>query len=190
VSNRSRPPVHKVIRHKNGTGVTPSQWKSIRASALAVTASVLAGLSTHDPRAANMPCGKRYFKTFFPKEWEAALFELEAAAPVLTLCAGNWKADLVLGTVSSKAITTAPPSCPPSPHSSSQQPLLSEPGPEPSHPQTQKTSVGSKSKRVRDPSPTRRPNKKAKSVKRSGEGKAASAAEAGMSHTPLLFETN
>lgn len=191
-SNRSRPPVHKVIRHKTGTGVTPSQWKSIRASALAVTSSTLAGLTTRDPRAANVPRGKRYFKTFFPKQWEAALLELEAAASILTLCAGNWKADLVLGTVSSKAPTTAPPSCAPSPHSSSQrsQSLVPPPPPPsksgPSRLQTQKTPAGSKSKRTRDSSPLRRPSKKAKGVNHPGESKGAPGAVAGTLRTTTL----
>ncbi|KAI9438336.1 hypothetical protein H4582DRAFT_2076923 [Lactarius indigo] len=42
---------------------------------------------------------KSFFKTNFPGEWYEALIALEHSAPLLSLCAFNWKADIVLGGV-------------------------------------------------------------------------------------------
>ncbi|KAH9177465.1 hypothetical protein EDB89DRAFT_2064450 [Lactarius sanguifluus] len=158
-SNSSRPAVHKALRHEDGTGITISQWKTIRASARAIASSALACLFSRDPRASG-PRGKKYFKDFFLDEWNAAISELEAAVPILALCPDDWKADRTLG----KALSHLTPH-PPSPSTSRpfhspapQQPRLpSEPVPAPdvSRPQTQKTSVGSKSHSLAPQQPPR-----------------------------------
>lgn len=174
-NNRSRLPTHRVIRHENGTLITPSQWKLIRASTCAVARSTLANLFSSDPRAAGCPRKKKYFKTYFLEEWESALIRLELAAPLLTLCAGHWKADLTLGTILSDGhlLPSRPSSPQPSRFSSQTSHLSSQPSRLSSQPssapdslgrQTQKMSVGSKSKRVRDLSPPPQLRKKAKSV--------------------------
>src|SRR6266702_1232622 len=161
-SNKSRPPMHRAIRLTNGTGISLAQWKLIRASACAIAYSNLASLFSTDLCAGNWVRKKKYFKTFFTKEWEVALLELEAAAPLLTLCASNWKADMTLSTMLSDWSAPSRPSPPHLPLQVSQSPppqcarspaelalALDPPGP-----QAQKMSVGSKSKHPRDPSPT------------------------------------
>ncbi|KAH9010334.1 hypothetical protein EDB84DRAFT_1570578 [Lactarius hengduanensis] len=143
-SNQSRAPMDRAIRLSNGTGISKSQWIT-------------------DPRSIDQPRKKRYFKTFFPNEWNTAVTELEAAAPLLTLCADHWKAESTLGALLRDRHL---PSRPPSPHSPPpQQSRLSSElssAPASSGPQTQKTTEGGKSKRPRARSPTQRPNKKAK----------------------------
>ncbi|KAH9014933.1 hypothetical protein EDB84DRAFT_1567932 [Lactarius hengduanensis] len=42
---------------------------------------------------------KTFYKRFFFKEWFAALQELESAVPLMSLCAGYWKADMTLRSV-------------------------------------------------------------------------------------------
>jgi hypothetical protein len=177
-NNKSRLAMHRVIRHEDGSLITPSQWRLIRASTCAVARSTLGNLFSSDPRAAGDPRKKKYFKTYFPAEWERALIRIEDAAPLLKLCAGRWKADLTLGTILSDARVL--PSRPSSSHLSSQSPL-----PQPSRPssevsaardplgrQTQKMPVGGKSKRARDSSPQRQVRKKAKSVGHRDRGNA------------------
>ena len=155
--NKSRWPMHRAIRHEDGTPITRSQWRVIRASAAAVALSRLTNLISSDPRAADLPRKKKYFKAFFPKEWDLALTELEVAAPLLILCTGKWKADTTLGIILSDGLVL------PSQSSSSQSPLPRPSSvPEPSRRQAEKATMGSKSKRAREPSPQRRVGKKAK----------------------------
>ncbi|KAH9163396.1 hypothetical protein EDB89DRAFT_2078867 [Lactarius sanguifluus] len=162
-NNKSRPPMDWAIHLPNGTGISKSQWLSIHASTWAILRSNLKRLHSTDPHAIDQPRKKRYFKLFFIKEWNAAVAELEAAAPLLTLCANHWKADATLGAV----LRDKPlPSQPPSPHSLP--PQQSRPSSElssalaSSGPQTQKMTEGSKSKRPHARSPMQWPNKKAK----------------------------
>lgn len=188
-SNKSRPPMHRVIRLENGCGIPFSQWKSIRASACAIARSTLGSLVSKDPRAATRVRKKKYFKMFFPKEWEVATTQLEAAAPLLALCAGNWKADLTLGVVLSTESVL--PSGSPLSVSSSQShtslppPLRSEQATSGSL--TRKALAGNKSKRARDPSPPRQLSKKAKCVGHRGEDKEASGAGEGAYAPPSII---
>jgi hypothetical protein len=114
-SNKSRPTMHRALRTEDGIGITLSQWRAIRNSACSVAWSALVHLVSRDPSAASIPRKKKYFKTFFPEEWEAALIQLESATHILKLCAGRWKADMTLGTVISSTISSQPPSSRPSP---------------------------------------------------------------------------
>ncbi|SRR6266702_349136 len=91
--------MHQAIHLANGTGISQSQWKLIQASTCAITYSNLTSLFSTDPCTGNWVHKKIYFKTFFTKEWEVALLKLKATTPLLTLCAGNWKADMTLSTV-------------------------------------------------------------------------------------------
>jgi hypothetical protein len=169
--------MHRAIHTECSVGITTLQWKAIRASASAVASSALASLFSHDPHAASWPRKKQYFKVFFPKEWVAALIQLETVALLLTLCAPWWKADMTLGLVLSSDII---PSHPPSPLLSSrpsslprsQQPqLTSEPAPlhGTSGTWTQGTSVGSKHKRGCESSPPQQHTKKPKNAEHSRE---------------------
>ncbi|KAH9020370.1 hypothetical protein EDB84DRAFT_1565734 [Lactarius hengduanensis] len=103
-----------------------------------------------DPRSIDQPRKKRYFKTFFPNEWNAAVTELEAAAPLLTLCADHWKAESTLGAVLRDRHL---PSRPPSPHS---------PPPQQSRLSPRRRLKAASPSVPRARSPTQRPNKKAK----------------------------
>jgi hypothetical protein len=47
-------------------------------------------------RAKNRAKTKTY-RTYFPREWDAALAKMERPQPLLSLCAAHWKADHVLG---------------------------------------------------------------------------------------------
>jgi hypothetical protein len=40
---------------------------------------------------------KTFYRHFFSDEWTRAVMELECVAPLLSLCAGTWKAELTLG---------------------------------------------------------------------------------------------
>ncbi len=98
-ANMSRFPMRRAIRHEDGTMITESQWKSIRQSAMLVARTHLESLTSTAPLSADQPRKKKYYKRFFPKEWDRALRELEGLAPLLSLCVGDWKADQTLGTV-------------------------------------------------------------------------------------------
>jgi hypothetical protein len=162
-SNKSRMPMHRAIRHENGTLITLSQWRLIQASACAVAHSTLTNLFASDPRTAGSPCKKKYFKTYFLEEWQSALIQLETAAPLLVLCAGNWKADLTLGTtlLDGLVLPSRPSSPLPEPSLVSSEPSSA---PDPLDRRTQTMPAGGKSKRVRNLSPLPHLRKKAKSV--------------------------
>ncbi|KAH9016534.1 hypothetical protein EDB84DRAFT_1567198 [Lactarius hengduanensis] len=144
-SNQLRAPMDRAIRLSNGTGISKSQWMSICASTWAILCSNLKRLHSTDLRSIDQPQKTRYFKMFFPNEWNTAVAELKATTPLLTLHL---------------------PSRPPSPHSPppQQSRLSSELSlvPASSGLQTQKTTEGGKSKRPHAQSPTQWPNKKAK----------------------------
>ncbi|KAM6497738.1 hypothetical protein JOM56_005686 [Amanita muscaria] len=44
----------------------------------------------------NSPGTKSFFRTFFHNEWIDAILQLEELQPLLTYCAGHWKAEAVL----------------------------------------------------------------------------------------------
>jgi hypothetical protein len=75
------------------------EWKAIRQSALIVARTHLYCLKTSAPQAAGRVRKKSYYKRFFLNEWVQALRTLEGLAPLVSLCAGEWKADMTLGTV-------------------------------------------------------------------------------------------
>jgi hypothetical protein len=40
-----------------------------------------------------------YYRTYYPREWMAAILKLEQEQPLLALCADHWKAEHVLGAI-------------------------------------------------------------------------------------------
>ncbi|KAH9911767.1 hypothetical protein B0H21DRAFT_674938, partial [Amylocystis lapponica] len=76
-SNPSRPPMHKAIRHTDGTLLTLAEYNHIQSSARQLTAGLLM-----------LP---------LPKNWLKAIHELERRHPVVALCSGHWKAEHILG---------------------------------------------------------------------------------------------
>ncbi|KAH9037137.1 hypothetical protein EDB85DRAFT_2142721 [Lactarius pseudohatsudake] len=95
-SNSSRPPMHHAVRHENGKMISDPEWQSIRQAAFTVARSHLDPLR-RDPRAIPEKMHKKTFmKGAFLNEWLDAVTALEHLCPLLSLCAGNWKGDMVL----------------------------------------------------------------------------------------------
>ena len=96
-SNRSCPPMHRSIRYSNGQIISESDWKSICEAAVHIARTHLVCLDSR------VGVGQRrkkiFYKRQFPAKWDQALRELEKMAPLLSYCAGSWKADMVLGAV-------------------------------------------------------------------------------------------
>ena len=98
-SNVSRPPMRRAIRHEDGTILTDGQWKAIQRTAMLVARTRLQPLILTAQPGATQLRKKMYFKRYFSTEWAAALRELESLAPLLSLCAEEYKADHTLGAV-------------------------------------------------------------------------------------------
>jgi hypothetical protein len=77
--------------------ITASKWAAIKATARMVKVDLLTLPVPRDRRAKDRQKTKTYFRTYYPKEWQAALEKMEAQQPLLALCAAHWKADHVLG---------------------------------------------------------------------------------------------
>jgi len=89
--------MEQAIRHPDGTMITAGEWSAIKSTARMVKADLLALPPPRDRRAKDRPKTKTYFRTFFSKDWDAALEKMEQHQPLLALCAAHWKADHVLG---------------------------------------------------------------------------------------------
>jgi hypothetical protein len=91
--------MEKAIRHEDGTMISPAEWAAIKATSRLVKIDLL---SLPQPRAGgrrvkDRPKTKTFFRSYYPKEWFAALNKMERLQPLLVLCAAQWKADHVLG---------------------------------------------------------------------------------------------
>jgi hypothetical protein len=89
--------MEQAIRHPDGTMITPGEWTAIKATARMIRADLLALPPPRDKRAKDRPKTKTYYRSFFSKDWDAALEKMEQHQPLLALCAAHWKADHVLG---------------------------------------------------------------------------------------------
>ena len=96
-TNTSRPPMERAIRHGDGTMITASEWAAIKATARMVKSDLLSLPPSRDRRAKERTKSKGYFRTYFRKEWDAAVAKMESVQPLLALCASHWKAEHVLG---------------------------------------------------------------------------------------------
>ena len=96
-TNTSRPPLERAIRHSDGTMITASEWAAIKATAHMVKSDLLSLPPSRDRRAKDRTKSKGYFRTYFRKEWDAAVTKMESVQPLLALCASHWKAEHVLG---------------------------------------------------------------------------------------------
>jgi hypothetical protein len=90
--------MERAIRHPDGGMISNGEWSAIKTSARRIS-EMLCQLEhpcqirgCHQP-----PKTKTYFRKYYPAQWRAAIFELEAEQPLLVLCAANWKAEHVLG---------------------------------------------------------------------------------------------
>jgi hypothetical protein len=77
--------------------ISASEWAAIKATARMVKAELLSLPPSRDRRAKDRTKSKVYFRTYFRKEWEAAVAKMESHQPLLALCASHWKAEHVLG---------------------------------------------------------------------------------------------
>jgi hypothetical protein len=64
---------------------------------------------------ADRPKKKKFYKLYFLKEWIQALQELKVLAPLISLCSGEWKADLTLENVLQDEPSTRSEPPPPEP---------------------------------------------------------------------------
>jgi hypothetical protein len=71
----------------------------VHQSASIVAHSNLASLPHTVQLVDNQPHKKMFFKHFFLTDWVKALCKLESLAPLLSLCAGKYKANMTLGMV-------------------------------------------------------------------------------------------
>ena len=99
-SNRSCPPMHRSLRYPNGHIISELDWKSIREATIHIARKHLVPL---DSLAPHVGTGQRRKKTLYKRQflskWDKAMRELKKMAPLLSYCAGSWKADMVLGSV-------------------------------------------------------------------------------------------
>lgn len=96
-SNQSRPSMERAIRHPDGKMITPSEYSAIRASARLVKLDLLNLPTPKDRLAKSRPKTRSYYRTFFAREWQAAVDRLEQLQPLLALCSAHWKAEHLLG---------------------------------------------------------------------------------------------
>ena len=96
-TNSSRPPMERAIRHPDGAMISASEWAAIKATARMVKADLLSLPPPRDRCARERTKSKIYFRTYFRKEWDAAVAKMESHQPLLALCASHWKAEHVLG---------------------------------------------------------------------------------------------
>jgi hypothetical protein len=89
--------MERAIRHSDGTMITSSEWAAIRATARMIKMDLLSLPPSRDRLAKNRTRSKTYFRTYFRKEWDAAVAKMESVLPLLALCASHWKAEHVLG---------------------------------------------------------------------------------------------
>ena len=98
-----------VVRHENGDMVTNTEWKAIWQSAVLIACTHLYPLILNSQT--KQMHKKMHFKQYFEMEWAVALRELKSLAPLLSLCAGEYKANHTLGRVLHD--DASPPAAPP-----------------------------------------------------------------------------
>ncbi len=89
----------QAIQDKDGIFILKDWWDSIRSTAVVVMRTHLGILNVECYCVTHKKGPKTLYKRFYRAEWDCSLMELEKAAPLLSLCAGVWKADYMLGSV-------------------------------------------------------------------------------------------
>ena len=96
--NSSRPPMDKCIRNSQGETISTSEYGAIKGTARMLVAVHLVPLGNPaDPAARTKTKTKTYYKKYFLQNFRDVLDKLEAQEPLLTLCAGRWKAEHIVG---------------------------------------------------------------------------------------------
>ncbi|KIL64668.1 hypothetical protein M378DRAFT_11249 [Amanita muscaria Koide BX008] len=101
LTNPNRLSLGQIIRHPDGSVIDESTYAMVRSSARNVAMTLLLPLvnkrqELKGKTGKNSPGTKSFFRTFFHNEWIDAILQLEELQPLLTYCAGHWKAEAVL----------------------------------------------------------------------------------------------
>lgn len=106
--NYSRPNMEKAVRRLDGTPVTSSEWKTIRAFGRQVIQQQLDPLPEPKAWDSNKPKTKQYYTAHHGKAWSEAVQSLEDKEVLLSYCAASWKAEQILmGLLQSQAAKKA-----------------------------------------------------------------------------------
>ncbi|KAH9040944.1 hypothetical protein EDB85DRAFT_2140105 [Lactarius pseudohatsudake] len=107
--------MHHAVRHENGKVISDPEWQSICQAAFTVARSHLDPLR-RDPRAIPEKMHRKTFlKGAFLNEWLDTVTALERLCPLLSLCTGNWKGNMVLSSVPKSCLWVSPTSQPSTP---------------------------------------------------------------------------
>ncbi|KAF8798527.1 hypothetical protein BYT27DRAFT_7177571 [Phlegmacium glaucopus] len=99
-SNPSRPPMHKALRHADGTLLSKNEYGRILLAARHLAADLLHLIP---PKDKTQKCTRvqeptrTYFSLFHHAEWMNKIDELERLHPLVGLCFDHWKAEHMLG---------------------------------------------------------------------------------------------
>jgi hypothetical protein len=92
-SNKSRPPMDRVIRLKDSRQISA---QAIKASARMLKYELRQLPPPLDQQAHNQAKMKVFYKQYHPKEWTHIILQLEDDQPLLKLCSSHWKAEYVM----------------------------------------------------------------------------------------------
>jgi hypothetical protein len=99
-SNPSRPPMHKALRHADGTMLSKNEYGRVLAAARHLSAELLQLKPPKDSSQKGISLQKptrTYFRVFHHIEWMNKINELERLHPLVGLCFDHWKAEQILG---------------------------------------------------------------------------------------------
>lgn len=96
--NLSRPAMARVIRHADGTDISPGEYNAIKATAHAIVYELNElVIPPSKPHLKGMPRTMRFYKQHMVREWNKAVADVEDQQELLTLCSAHWKAEHILG---------------------------------------------------------------------------------------------
>ena len=95
-SNKSRPPMDRVVRREDGSLISTLEWNAIKASAWLLKHELRLLPTPTDRQAQLQAKTKVYYRSYHSREWLRAVQWLEEEQPLLRLCASHWKAEHVL----------------------------------------------------------------------------------------------
>lgn len=97
-SNKSRPKMESCIRRSDGSTITSAEYNAVQSIVRRFVSINLTPLATpKDPAAASTQRTRRWYRKWYPQNYQDLLARLEDAEPLLALCGGSWKADQLVG---------------------------------------------------------------------------------------------
>lgn len=95
--NLSRPAMGRVIRHVDGSEITPGEYNAIRATAHAIAYDLNEiPIPPGRPGLKGKPRTMRFYKTHMLREWNQAVADAENQQELLKYCSSHWKAEHML----------------------------------------------------------------------------------------------